>query len=71
MRRRLSLILEFDYRRPLECRAAVAELREKSDPADWAMLEALAIEVARQSAADSETVRAAAGLLLGVPERPG
>jgi plasmid stability protein len=55
MKRRLELSVIFDYQRPLEVRAMVMELRDRLTPEGWAMLEAMAIEVGRQSALDPET----------------
>lgn len=55
MQRRLEFAVQFDYRRPLEVRAMVSELRERMDPTAWAMLEAVSVEVCRQSALDPES----------------
>lgn len=54
--RQLDLTIAFDYRRPLVVRAAVEELRARMDQETWAMMEALALEVCRQSSMDLETV---------------
>jgi len=56
MRRRFEFAIEADFRRPIEVRAAVAELREKCAAQDWAILEALAMEVIASAAVDAETV---------------
>jgi hypothetical protein len=69
MRRRLNLTLEFDYQHPVEVRAVVAELMARAEPSDWAMLESVAVEIARQSSADRQTVRALAGQLLAEPDQ--
>lgn len=68
--RRIQLQFELDYRRPLEVRATVAELREKASREDWACLEALAMEVLRQAAVDPETVWSVAKMGVEAPDGP-
>lgn len=68
--RRLQLQFELNYRRPLEVRAVVAELREKATREDWACLEALAMEILRQAAVDQETVWSVAKMGVEAPDVP-
>ncbi len=60
MKKRLELTLTMDPHSLLDrsdLPAAVRQLRAGLDQHQWAVLELLALEVARQSAVDRETVR--------------
>ena len=56
MKRRLEFSVVFDYRRPVEVRAMVAELKARMDPTAWAMMETVSLEVCRRASVDLETV---------------
>lgn len=67
MIQRLTLAFDCDFRRPTQVAIRVRELRAQCTSAEWAMLEALAMEVLRQAAVDAETVHSVARLGLEAP----
>lgn len=71
MRQRLELIVQCDYRRPTEIVEVVTHLRTRLRSTEWAMLEALALEVLRQAAVDPVTLEAVVSMVMEARRKAG